>query len=317
MASRLSELWLTTAEEFASAGSQPGGSDSLASYLRLPPSEIERLINIVAEVVPGGVSFAEEAVPVSFGALPVETVASPEDEPQSFAPLPPEIDLHDRMPAVRSQGGRGTCVAHATSAVREFLLGEQSRGADFSEQFIYWACKQRDGFAGAGTWIEKGMAVLEELGACPEATWPYNGNAVTGNEGQGPPPASAEREALAFRVTAVTRLNATWVDSLREVLAAGSPIAFSVRVFDSLQRPHTFRAGDLRLPLPLEASLGGHAMCMVGYVDDPQTPGGGYFIVRNSWGDAFGQEGQIAPGYCRIPYDYLRQHGLEAFTAGA
>src|SRR5215471_21125699 len=127
VASRLGELWLTTAEEFASASSQPGGSSSLATFLRLPSSEIERLINVVSAVVPGGVSFAEDAVPVSFGALSVENVASPDDEPRSFAPLPSRIDLHEQMPAVRSQGGRGTCVAHATSAVREFLLGEQSR----------------------------------------------------------------------------------------------------------------------------------------------------------------------------------------------
>ena len=314
-AARLGELWLTTAEELASAGSQPGGRESLASFLGLALSEVDALLAAVEAVVPGGVAFAEEAVPVAFGALPVANVARPEDEPVSFGQLPPEIDLRDRMPPVRNQGGRGTCVAHATGAVREFLLGDQSRGADLSEQFIYWACKQRDGHAGPGTWIETGMAVLRDLGACPEAIWPYNPDVVPGNESQGPAPAGVEPAAAPFRVVQVTRLNATWVDSLREVLAGGSPVAFSVRVFESCQRPHTHRVGDLRLPLPGEPDLGGHAMCMAGYVDDPETPGGGYFIVRNSWGDAFGQEGQVAPGYCRLPYEYVRQHGLEAYTA--
>lgn len=315
VADRLAALWITTAEEFATAAAQGGGRDALASYLGLPLSAVDDLINAVDAVVPGGVAFADDSVPVMLGALPVDNVASPDEEPASFAALPPETDLRARMPAVRHQGARGTCVAHATSAAREFLLGEQSRGADLSEQFIYWACKQRDGQAGPGTWIETAMAVLKELGTCPEAIWPYRGDTIPGNESHGPAPDNAAREATPFRVATVTKLNATWVDSLREVLAAGSPVVFSVKMFESCQRPHTHRVGDLRLPLPGEKDLGGHAMCMVGYVDDERTPGGGYFIVRNSWGEGFGQDGQVAPGYCRIPYEYLRQHGLEAFTA--
>jgi C1A family cysteine protease len=82
-----------------------------------------------------------------------------------------------------------------------------------------------------------------------------------------------------------------------------------------MQRPNAYRVGDVRLPLPGEKKLGGHAMCMVGYVDDQQVPGGGYFIVRNSWGEAFGYDGEVTPGYCRIPYDYVRQYGMEAFAA--
>ena len=117
------------------------------------------------------------------------------------------------------------------------------------------------------------------------------------------------------RIVSFTQLNATWVDSLRTALAAGSPVAFSVSVFQSCQRPYSFRGGDLRLPLPNEQSLGGHAMCMVGYVDDAEVPGGGYFIVRNSWGEAFGHDGEVAPGYCRLPYEYLRQYGMEAYSA--
>ncbi len=314
VAERLAQLWITTAEELVSAAAQTGGRDSLATYLGLPLSAVESVISTVEAVV--GVSFADESVPVVLGALPVDDVASPDDEPRSFAVLPHEIDLHGRMPAVRNQGVRSTCVAHATSAVREFLLGAQSSSADLSEQFIYWACKQRDGFAGPGTWVQTGMAVLTEIGACPEAIWPYNADVIAGNESQGPPPDNAAREATPFRGVTATKLNATWVDSLREALAEGAPVAFSVKIFESCQRPHTQRVGDLRLPLPGERELGGHAMCMVGYVDDEQTPGGGYFIVRNSWGDVFGQNGQVAPGYCRIPYEYLRQCGLEAFKAG-
>lgn len=314
-AERLAALWITTAEEFASAAYQNGGRASLASYLALGGTQVDGLISAVEALLPDGVAFDEENIPLILGALPVDEVVSYEDEPVAFADLPSEVDLHEKLSAVRNQGERSTCVAHASAAVREFLLGEASSAGNLSEQYLYWACKARDGYAGPGTWIKTAMNVLQELGVCPEPIWPYNTLIIAENEGQGPPPANANDEAAPNRILHFTELNATWVDSLRETLAKGLPIAFSVHVFASCQRPYTFRGGDLRLPLPQERNLGGHAMCMVGYVDDEEVPGGGYFIVRNSWGEAFGYDGEVAPGYCRLPYDYLRQYGIEAYAA--
>jgi len=314
-AQQLAGAWITTAEEFASAAGQTGGIVSLAQQLGVDSNAVNTLLTAVRAVLPEGVAFDDENVEVALGALPVEGSAERGVEPAAMAQLPPQVDLHSKMPPVRNQGGRGTCVAHATAAVREYLLGDQSTSGNLSEQFIYWACKQRDGYPGGGTYIRIAMGVLHDLGVCPETVWPYNGEQLANNEGQGPPPANALTEATANRIVHFTPLNATSVDSLRGALAAGSPIAFSVSVFESCQRPYVFRNADLHMPLPGERKLGGHAMCMVGYVDDPDVPGGGYFIVRNSWGEAFGYDGEVAGGYCRIPYAYLQRYGMEAYAA--
>jgi C1A family cysteine protease len=314
-ADRLAELWITTAEELASAAEQTNGRVLIGQYLGLGDGAVTPLLDAIQAVLPTDVDFAVEDIPVVLGALPVDGVAKPEDEPVAFADLPGTVDLHATMPPIRYQGSRSTCVAHAAAAVREYLLGEHSSSANLSEQFIYWACKERDGRPAPGTWIKTAMGVLQELGVCPETAWPYNASLIAGNEGQGPAPANAAGEAAGNRIVSYRALNATWVDSLRAALAAGSPVAFSVRLYESCQRPYGYRSGDMRLPLPNERELGGHAMCMVGYVDDDQVPGGGYFIVRNSWGEAFGHEGEETAGYCRIPYAYLRQYGIEAYTA--
>ena len=47
--------------------------------------------------------------------------------------------------------------------------------------------------------------------------------------------------------------------------------------------------------MPNGKSIGGHAMLIVGYNDDKQ-----WFIVRNSWGNKWADN-----GYCYIPYDYI------------
>jgi C1A family cysteine protease len=55
------------------------------------------------------------------------------------------------------------------------------------------------------------------------------------------------------------------------------------------------------MPQPGEQRLGGHALFCCGYRDDTQYEGGGYLIVKNSWGTGFGDE-----GYVYIPYAYVR-----------
>jgi len=54
---------------------------------------------------------------------------------------------------------------------------------------------------------------------------------------------------------------------------------------------------------------GGHAMLIVGYEDDASIPGGGAFIVRNSWGGEWGDG-----GYGRLPYAYVELFATSAAT---
>ncbi|CAE7469958.1 unnamed protein product, partial [Symbiodinium pilosum] len=53
--------------------------------------------------------------------------------------------------------------------------------------------------------------------------------------------------------------------------------------------------GNMVMPQPTDQQLGGHAVCAVGYDDFKQC-----FIVRNSWGEGWGDK-----GYFYMPYEYM------------
>jgi hypothetical protein len=62
------------------------------------------------------------------------------------------------------------------------------------------------------------------------------------------------------------------------------------------------QTGMMVWPSKDEKLYGGHAVCCVGYDDSIE---GGRFIIRNSWGDKWGDK-----GYFYMPYDYLTTKGL-------
>lgn len=229
-----------------------------------------------------------------------------------------KVNWIPEMPPIRNQGSRGTCVAHASLAVVEHYATVESRYLDMSEQFLYWDCKQNDAIPTVdGTWVDIAMKVLERDGCCTEAKWPYQPMPVPGNVSQNPPPSGAQAEALGYRVTPYHQMAPTSIADIKNELARRRCVAFSIPVFNSwYQNSEVTRTGDIVVPIPDEQNVGGHAMCLVGFEDFPAEGdiGGGRFLLRNSWGAAWGTESVNGPGYGTIPYAYLARHGMEAYS---
>lgn len=232
----------------------------------------------------------------------------------------PEVSFIEQMPAVRDQGERGTCVAFSSGAYLEFQLGRQAAGERprmslprRSEQFVYWACKQKDGFPqDEGTLVSVAREVLKRQGACRHAKWKYVPE-QNPSEGQGPPPEGAEEEAREARWTGVRMLPAKSVEKLKTALNQGRPVVLSVLTFPGWDFPNVQLSGEISMPFPGEPSAGGHAVCLVGYLLDSNLPGAGAFLFRNSWGRSFGRQSLFAAGYGTLPFEYVTHYGLEAF----
>ncbi|MAT44992.1 MAG: hypothetical protein CL609_21885 [Anaerolineaceae bacterium] len=312
---KLAQLWITTVEELVGAAIRENGPAGLGKLLGLPVEEVIRLVDLAQDHLPAGVSFSPDEVQrFGLGALDEPTAEEPPPS-FSFAPLPSKVDLIKHMAPIRNQKQRGTCVAFACTAVREYLLPETIQVNDLSEQYLYWNCKEHDLFNGPGTYIHVAMNRLLQDGQCREEDWPYNGNKIPNNEGQGPPPEGIADKAVAYRIEETQKLPARSVNHLRQSLAEQKPIAFAVPVYEYWFSQPLYSSGDIRLPLPDDKLAGGHAMCMVGYEDDPDLPGGGFFMIRNSWGTDWAGESTLGAGYARLPYAYMEEYGKSAHTA--
>ena len=246
---------------------------------------------------------------------------APEPLPAAAAPrataTTKTVSLIPRFPAIRNQQHRGTCVAFASVAYLEFHLNAGSTGAAkrFSEQFVYWGCKSDDGMATVeGTFVSTARQVLKARGSCLGKSWKYNPLPIPSNESQGPPPAGAEDEAKQF-VIAAKAVAAKSPDRIREQLDAGSPVVLSVKTFPSWDYPTTNDTGEIPMPIPGEKSDGGHAICVVGYELNPRMPGGGAFLIRNSWGTTWAKpNGRFQDGYGTLFFAYVKKYGLEAYA---
>jgi hypothetical protein len=229
------------------------------------------------------------------------------------------IDLRSRMPDVRSQGNRPTSVAFTACALREALVHAcNEKVVALSVQFLYWLCKERDGEPKEeGTRLSVALEALREVGAPPARLWRYSPSPdPTGNEGQGPPPKESllRQKAAPYRVNRFIRLRSRDVRALRAVLDAQNPIALAVNTFPCWDYPSTVLSGDVPLPLPGENTDGGQAVVLTGYEDNPALPGGGAFIMQNSWGTGWGSRGRYGAGYGTLSYAYVSLYGLEAYA---
>ncbi|MFV9505759.1 MAG: C1 family peptidase [Oscillochloridaceae bacterium umkhey_bin13] len=316
---RLADYWITSVEEFVavtrSSNQQYGsGRAALAVALGVSEDDLRALVNAAMPLLPSDVSFS---VPVEqelgAGLLLDEYVDA---EPSFSVPtnLPEMVEPLFTLPPPPSQGVRNSCVAFTLAAAYQVLSRDPT---DLSEQFLYWACKERDGVPkDVGTDPLKAAAILQELGICTEATWPYApAPSDHQNPGHGPPPPAAQEEAPLRRIERFEKLAAKGAAAIKQALADGKPVLIGLAIHEHWQGSWQGSVrGRLRQRLPGESSHGGHAMLAVGYRDDASAPGGGYFIVRNSWGSDWAKDNPDGPGLCHVPYRLITNGGLAAIA---
>lgn len=208
--------------------------------------------------------------------------------------LPEKIDLRKKCSPVVDQGQLGSCTANAiVSGLREFMLLNDKRNhfERLSRLFLYWWERELEGtvYRDSGASLRDGMKVLKNEGVCLEVSWPYDIKTFENS-----PTEKELEEAKNYTISGYQRIKS--IDEIKHALLIDHLVVFGMTVYESFETVGT--DGIVPVPKNGEKELGGHALCIVGYDDNFNN---GSFIVRNSWGDAWGDE-----GYCYIPYSMLK-----------
>lgn len=243
---------------------------------------------------------------------------------QKVEQLPPSVDMRQYCSPVREQGKLGACSGFAIgTGLREFIilknlpppppLPVKKRSClltllpesllmklgmvefvTLSPMFLYYMERVLENTVNEdrGATMRSGMKVLCDTGICSETHYPYDIEHFNAKPGL-----AARTEAINYKVSAYSRVMG--LTNMKSCLALGGGLVLGMYVYESFETPEVARTGIMPVPRQTEQLLGGHAVFCCGYVDDTTWPGGGYLIIKNSWGTSWGQG-----GYFLMPYEY-------------
>lgn len=205
--------------------------------------------------------------------------------------LPLEKDLRADWWRVDDQGKTGACVGYATAFgvlrwhyVNAGLLNKsQSAAQKPSARFIWMANKETDNLnkypttfiESSGTQTKSALKIARKYGCVTESILPMNGGLSKLKS------AAFYTMASRFRINSFHSLG-TDANKWRAWIATQGPVLTRLNV-DSAWYEATQNNGKLE-HYRANTARGGHAVCLVGYT-------GNGFIVRNSWGDDWGDGG--------------------------
>ena len=216
---------------------------------------------------------------------------------------PEAFDWRDKnvVAGVKDQGSCGSCWSFATCANLEGLYA-QKKGVvkTFSEQFLV-DCDTEDSACNGGL-MERAFAWIKNNngGFMYESDYPY-----TGKKGTCSPDAT---KYVDMKVTGYVKLGESSSvfapvdeDEIKEFLYETGPLAIALNASPL----NTYKSGIIDLASWRCSTSGiNHAVTLVGYGVDASK--GNYWIVKNSWGANWGEEGyfRIARGKATCGINY-------------
>lgn len=199
-------------------------------------------------------------------------------------------DLRYLCSGVENQRQLGSCVGNAVVGALELLLQLEGKPyMELSRLFVYYnarlghSAQEKD----EGTYISLAMESLSRVGVPSEEAWPYDTTKVFIR-----PSWKAYQQAYGHKINSYYRITATGENRIAEIesaIRAKHPVVFGVPVYPQI------RSCTGHIELPQGESLGGHAMLLVAFNSETKQ-----FIVRNSWGTSWGDQ-----GYASIDYAYF------------
>jgi C1A family cysteine protease len=191
---------------------------------------------------------------------------------------------------IRDQGQCGSCWAFAMTGGLEsyVLLQQHTPGKDvaLSEQILV-SCDKDDGDDGCNGGDLNGDFLVQN-GLPAASAFPYS--STDGDSGTCP--ASWDQKANLYKIGSWGSVKDN-VKAIKTALAKYGPLPTTFMVYEDFMH---YKSGIYTFS-GQGKELGGHAVVIVGYNDAER-----YFIVKNSWGTGWGEN-----GYFRIDYSAMKK----------
>jgi hypothetical protein len=209
---------------------------------------------------------------------------------------PSTVDLREPWWTIGDQGATGSCVgwAAADSVIRWHLVkANRINTSDvLSVRFIWMAAKETDQWSTppttflevAGTSLKAALDIARLYGVVVDKLLPFKSGKLFGGD-----PKTFFATAAQLKIAMYFNLGSDF-NEWRTWLANKGPILTRLNV-DATWMEADKTGGNLDVYRP-DTTRGGHAVALVGYTPDR-------FIVRNSWGTGWGDNGF---GYASLPY---------------
>lgn len=203
--------------------------------------------------------------------------------------LPPSVDLREAWWKIGDQKTTGSCVGWATAEgvlrLHFVKAGKISQNESLSPRFTWMAAKETDEFnerpstfiENDGTSLKAALDIARKFGTVKDSTLAFNSGKLFQGEAD-----TFYAIAAQLKISSYFNLFKN-LNDWRLWLATKGPILVALSVDSTWDNAATTQ-GKLDTFKP-NTARGGHAVSVVGYRSD------GRFIIRNSWGTGWGDNG--------------------------
>ena len=214
--------------------------------------------------------------------------------------LPIKVDLSNNCTSVKNQGTIGSCTAHATVSLMEYIhhaCGDRLDKQDlFSEKFTYYVTRVNIMYQNpdedTGAYLRTATESLVKYGVAREELCPYD-ESYSDQPSKAAYKDASRNQAIAYGRIKEYESESKRIQTLMSCklsLSEGKPFTGGFICYENL-----YDGENGMIPSPVGNQIGGHAVFFVGYDDNISC-----FKFKNSWGPEWGDK-----GYGYLPYEYL------------